>query len=188
MDSEIFNFSKNFCDAIKKCKHPLVGLKHVVVIKTESTEPFVCCMCDKKGNCHNIMYHVISVPHRLKYLKKHFPGVRSILASRSLESKQDLVLELCHKIESHLGRKPVMFVNSIKERPKITYNKPPTKLTKDLFLTIHKIQDRNPKPSSPRKRKNRERSPIGANHPKRSRDRIPDERCLKITTEQLRNR
>lgn len=64
------NFWEN---VFNKQSEPIIGLKYIVIVAECSTlEPsYNCLMCDKKCDTKNIINHLTSNPHRLKYLVRN---------------------------------------------------------------------------------------------------------------------
>lgn len=59
---------------------PLIGLEYIVELTfTDSGSPnYICILCDKRSDFNNIMTHLISYDHRIKYL------VSIIISQKSL--------------------------------------------------------------------------------------------------------
>lgn len=56
--------------AINKFQKPLVGLEYVIeLVDSKSREPaYTCILCNKRGDPRNIMNHIVSQNHRMKFL------------------------------------------------------------------------------------------------------------------------
>lgn len=55
-------------DRLRKEKDTLVGLEYLIFMRDAKTNPFTCYLCDKSGDYYNIIQHIKSSVHKVKYL------------------------------------------------------------------------------------------------------------------------
>ncbi|XP_050068181.1 uncharacterized protein CG7065-like [Anopheles maculipalpis] len=94
---------------------PLVGLEYIIELTdpvTGSDPMYSCILCNvNDSNESGITTHMISLGHRFKFLEKHYPTVRKILAPYRNASQENggqvffrVVQTVCEAIEDHHGR------------------------------------------------------------------------------------
>ncbi|XP_052891793.1 uncharacterized protein CG7065-like isoform X2 [Anopheles moucheti] len=94
---------------------PLVGLEYIIELTDTASgnDPFYSCiLCNMHNNNESgITTHMIGLGHRFKFLEKHYPSVRKILApyrNNNLENGGQVffrvVQTVCEAIEDHHGR------------------------------------------------------------------------------------
>ncbi|KFB42134.1 AGAP003633-PA-like protein [Anopheles sinensis] len=91
---------------------------------------YSCTLCNTNdSNEGDITTHLISLQHRLKYLQKHYPTVRNVLAPYRHSKTENgaqvfsrVVQTVCEAIEDHHGRlTPQVYERSDFERNKVKY-------------------------------------------------------------------
>ncbi|XP_035900892.1 uncharacterized protein CG7065-like isoform X1 [Anopheles stephensi] len=94
---------------------PLVGLEYIIELtdSANGSEPFYSCiLCNLHDNNESgITTHMISLGHRFKFLEKHYPTVRKLLAPYRNAHQENggqvffrVVQTVCEAIEDHHGR------------------------------------------------------------------------------------
>ncbi|XP_075238657.1 uncharacterized protein CG7065-like isoform X2 [Lycorma delicatula] len=90
---------------------PLIGLEYLIeLIIDDNSEPTYCCLlCNKQGPNNNIMTHLSSQQHYLKYLQSYFTGVYNalVLVPKSSEYKKGfsiILSRIISRIETKFGR------------------------------------------------------------------------------------
>ncbi|XP_058119330.1 uncharacterized protein CG7065-like [Anopheles ziemanni] len=112
---------------------PLVGLEYMVELTEGSSTDnpvYSCTLCNiNDSNEGDITTHLISLQHRLKYLQKHYPTVRNVLAPYRHSKTENgaqvfsrVVQTVCEAIEDHHGRlTPQVYERSDFERNQVKY-------------------------------------------------------------------
>lgn len=95
---------------------PLIGLEYLVELTNNSEDPleYFCLLCDRRGNNRNIMVHLTSQSHYMKYISQFFRTAAQKLADipKTNETRKGVsvvIVRIASRIESKFGRlKPVM--------------------------------------------------------------------------------
>uniref|UniRef100_A0A182K1G4 Uncharacterized protein n=1 Tax=Anopheles christyi TaxID=43041 RepID=A0A182K1G4_9DIPT len=94
---------------------PLVGLEYIVELtdSANGADPiYSCLLCNLNNNNESgITTHMIGLGHRFKFLEKHYPTVRKMLAPYRNHNQENggqvffrVVQTVCEAIEDHHGR------------------------------------------------------------------------------------
>jgi hypothetical protein len=166
-------------------KEPLVGLEFLIYIESvkevrKNPSNFVCTLCVKHGNFLNIIQHIKSVPHYLKFLRTNLPAVADAfnfplfmslhqksknLASNNNSSEEFSIIKVIGtEVELMLGRKcpSIVNVDILEDKWKLCLSyfnnallsrvKPSNQTIKTLIGNIHKKRSALKKSSQDRKK------------------------------------
>jgi hypothetical protein len=175
-----------FAALLSMVTQPLVGLEYLIYVENESLEAeknlsnFVCGLCTKHGNFHNMLAHLQSTGHRLKFLKTNLPSVAIALNFHSFTELQNSLLDhVCCEAELMLGRKApsILTVKKSEDKWKVILGhfngvllnraKPLPRICRDLIVSIQekrktltKLIEVKTEAPTEKPRRERSRSPV----------------------------
>jgi hypothetical protein len=62
-------------DQLQKENEPLLGLEHLIYLRDEKFNPFICTLCSKSDDYFNIIQHFNSAIHKMKFLVSMKPRI-----------------------------------------------------------------------------------------------------------------